>query len=252
MALGWITAPILSLSGGPRPGDGLADVLFRALFSVALRHIAAACSQEGITLQAAGSYTGEDVAVLPLGWADDLAIIADVDSPGQLQHLLPRFTSITLATLETLRFRINLGVSKTELMLEVRGAEAKRVRGELLTSPSLLRLASGHEVRISPEYRYLGVISTPRDTGRRDMELCAQRAHAAWSHAKSLMACSSLPWRLKQAWLAGRVLPAAYAALATSVAVSARAVAPCKVSTNGLLASLLDPGVMGTVFRARY
>ena len=145
----------------------------------------------GITLQAAGSYTGEDVAVLPLGWADDLAIIADVDSPGQLQHLLPRFTSITLATRETLRFRINLGVSKTELMLEVRGAEAKRVRGELLTSPSLLRLASGHEVRISPEYRYLGVISTPRDTGRRDMELCAQRAHAAWSHAKSLMACFS-------------------------------------------------------------
>ena len=35
-----------------------------------------------------------------------------------------------------------------------------------------------------------------------------------------------MPWALKQAWFAGRVLPAAYATLATNIAVSARATAP--------------------------
>ena len=84
---------------------------------------------------------------------------------------LPRSCSgivgIVLSTLELLRFRINLGLSKTELMLDIRGPDAKSVRGRLLTEPSTLSLPTGHQVRISPEYRYLGVITAPRDTGRR-------------------------------------------------------------------------------------
>ncbi|CAE7253370.1 unnamed protein product, partial [Symbiodinium sp. CCMP2592] len=211
---------------GSRPGDGLADILFGALFSVALRHIQATCLQEGISLQAAGSFVGASDEVLPLGWADDLAILADFDSPRQLLCQLPRLATIVLATLEVLRFRVNLAAGKTEILVDVRGPEAKIVRGELLAPPSLLRLPSGHAVRLAPEYRYLGVVQTPRDNGRRDMELAAQRGHSAWSHAKSLLACQSLPWRLKQAWLAGRVLPAAYATLCTSLAVSERAVSP--------------------------
>ena len=129
----------------------------------------------------------------PLGWADDLAILADFDSPSALAQQLPVFTGIV----ELLKFRINFWASKTELMLDIRGPDAKRVRGELLAPPALLRLDSGHEVRLSAEYRYLGVLMAPRATGRRDMELSAQRAHAAWAHAKSLLACPSMPWRLK-------------------------------------------------------
>ena len=79
---------------------------------------------------------------------------------------------------------------------------------------------------VTPEYRYLGVIQTPKDTGRRDTELCARRAQTAWAHARSLIASPTLPWALKQAWFAGRVLPAAYATLATNIAVSQRALAP--------------------------
>ncbi|CAE7826777.1 unnamed protein product [Symbiodinium sp. CCMP2592] len=190
-------------SKGSRPGDGLADILFGALFAVALRHIRRACSAEGISLQAAGSYIGVTESVLPIGWADDLAILADFLSPAQLRDQLPRF-----------------------VMVDIRGPSAKQVRGELLAAPALLHLPTGHQVRLSPEYRYLGVICTPRDTGRRDTELCAQRAHAAWSHAKSLLACPTLHWRLKQAWVAGRVLPAAYATIGTSIATSARALSP--------------------------
>ena len=75
-------------------------------------------------------------------------------------------------------------------------------------------------------YRYLGVIQRPRDNGRRDQELSLQRAQAAWAQAQGLFASSSLPMPLKRAWLAGRILPAAYATLATSITVSARATAP--------------------------
>ena len=79
---------------------------------------------------------------------------------------------------------------------------------------------------MAAEYRYLGVVQTPRDTGRRDTELCAHRAQAAWAHARSMLASGSVPWALKQAWVAGRVLPAAYATIATNIATSARATAP--------------------------
>ena len=70
------------------------------------------------------------------------------------------------------------------------------------------------------------MLQQPRDTGRRDQELSAQRAQAAWAQARSLLASASLPWPLKQAWTAGRVLPAAYTTLANCTAVSLRAAAP--------------------------
>ena len=69
-------------------------------------------------------------------------------------------------------------------------------------------------------------MQTPRDTGRRDVDLCAQRACGAWAHGRNLLSCPSLPWALKQAWIAGRILPAAYATLATTLAVSARSWSP--------------------------
>ena len=65
-----------------------------------------------------------------------------------------------------------------------------------------------------------------RDTGRRDNELSARRACSAWAHGRNLLASTRLPWALETSWLSGRVLPAAYATLATSVAVSARAWSP--------------------------
>ena len=87
-------------------------------------------------------------------------------------------------------------------------------------------LQTGDKLRLTPEYRYLGVVQVPKDTGRRDMDLCARRAQSAWSQARSMLASRSVPWALEQAWLAGKVLPAAYATIATSVAVSDRATSP--------------------------
>ena len=116
------------------------------------------------------------------------------------------------------------GLAKPRLCCRYEGA--KEVRGALLGRDPQLRLVTGDVLRLAPEYRYLGVIQTPRDTGRRDTELSAQRAQTAWTNARGLLASPSLPWALKQAWFTGRVLPAAYATLATNLAVSARATAP--------------------------
>ena len=192
---------------GLRPGDGLADVLFGALFAIALRHIRAVCLAEGWGHVSAGSQIGRDDAALQ-------------------RQQFPRVATVVLTTLRHLRFRVNLGAGKTEALAYVRGSNAVAVRADLLGGQACLELPTGDSLRFSPEYRYLGVIQTVRENGRRDMELNAQRASAAWAHARALLTSTMLPWALKQAWLAGRVLPAAYATLATCLAVSQRALAP--------------------------
>ena len=211
---------------GSRPGDGLADILFGALFSIALRHIKTVCRHEGWGHLSAGSHVGRDTEVLQLGWADDLAVLTDYDSADDLQANFPRVATVVLSTLRHLRFRVNLGAGKTEAMLAITGPGAVSVRGALLGGASTLPLPTGDELRLTPEYRYLGVVQTVRDNGRRDNELNAQRAQAAWAHARTMMTSPALPWALKRAWVAGRVLPAAYATLSTCLAVSGRATAP--------------------------
>ena len=211
---------------GSRPGDGLADIIFGALFSVGLSHIRRTCRQEGYAHFGSGSAVGGADELLQLGWADDLAVLADFAQPQELQQGFPRVAEIVVSTLQALRFRVNMGAGKTEAMLEVRGTGAKQVRGDLLCGSSALTLAPAVTLRLTPEYRYLGVVQTPRDTGRRDSELCAQRACGAWVHGRNLLTSAGLPWALKVAWMSGRVLPAAYATLATSLAVSARAWSP--------------------------
>ena len=211
---------------GSRPGDGLADILFGALFAIALRHIRTTCAAENIAHASAGALIGRPDEVIPIGWADDLAVLADFESPRELQAQVPRLADIVIGTLEHLRFRVNLGVGKTEALVEIRGVQAKATRGDMLSGASALALPDGRSVRLAPEYKYLGVVQQPRDNGRRDQELNLQRGQAAWAHARSLFASPVLPFALKQAWLAGRVLPAAYATLACSVAVSRRATSP--------------------------
>ena len=103
-----VTASHWALSGcsntylatrGSRPGDGLADVLFGALFAIALRHIRQVCRDEGWAHHSAGTLIGRLDEVLPLGWADDLAIMSDFESPSALQQNFPRVAVVALSTL---------------------------------------------------------------------------------------------------------------------------------------------------------
>ncbi|CAE7467803.1 unnamed protein product, partial [Symbiodinium sp. CCMP2592] len=217
---------IFLASRGSRPGDGLADILFGALFAVGLQHIQRATAQLGITHTSAGVEVGLPPGVKPIGWADDLAVLADFDCPADLQAQLPQLVRVILETLRLLRFRVNLGAGKTEALVDIRGEGARAARGALLSGDALLQVSGSDSIRLCPEYKYLGVAQLPRDTGRRDCELAAQRGSAAASMARTLLCSNCLPWELKRAWVAGRVLPSAYSSLAMSLAESGRATAP--------------------------
>ncbi|CAE7561041.1 unnamed protein product [Symbiodinium sp. CCMP2592] len=217
---------IFLASRGSRPGDGLADILFGALFAVGLQHIQRATAQLGITHTSAGVEVGLPPGVKPIGWADDLAVLADFDCPADLQAQLPQLVRVILETLRLLRFRVNLGAGKTEALVDIRGEGARAARGALLSGDALLQVSDSGSIRLCPEYKYLGVAQLPRDTGRRDCELAAQRGSAAASMARTLLCSNCLPWELKRAWVAGRVLPSAYSSLAMSLAESGRATAP--------------------------
>ena len=121
--------------------------------------------------------------------------------------------AVALNTLRFLPFRVNPGAGQTEAMVCLsQGPKPGRleVRFSVVTpAASCLALVTGDSLRLTPEYRYLGVIRTPRDTGHRDMESNAQRAQTAWAQARGLMTSPSLPWALRQAWMAGCLLPAA-------------------------------------------
>ncbi|CAE7623398.1 unnamed protein product [Symbiodinium sp. CCMP2592] len=213
---------IFLASRGSRPGDGLADILFGALFAVGLQHIQRVATRQGIVHTSAGAEVGLSPGVKPIGWADDLAVMADFDRPADLLVQLPVLVGIILDTLRLLRFRVNLGAGKTEALVDIRGEGARAARGALLTGDAMLKISDSDSIRLCPEYKYLGVAQLPRDTGRRDCELAAQRGAAAASLARTLLCSNCLPWELKRAWVAGRVLPSAY----SSLAMSGRATAP--------------------------
>ncbi|CAE7381000.1 unnamed protein product, partial [Symbiodinium sp. CCMP2592] len=217
---------IFLASRGSRPGDGLADILFGALFAVGLQHIQRVATRQGIVHNSAGAEVGLSPGVKPIGWADDLAVMADFDRPADLLVQLPVLVGIILDTLRLLRFRVNLGAGKTEALVDIRGEGARAARGVLLTGDAMLKISDSDSIRLCPEYKYLGVAQLPRDTGRRDCELAAQRGAAAASLARTLLCSNCLPWELKRAWVAGRVLPSAYSSLAMSLADSGRATAP--------------------------
>ncbi|CAE7212948.1 unnamed protein product [Symbiodinium sp. CCMP2592] len=217
---------IFLASRGSRPGDGLADILFGALFAVGLQHIQRVATRQGIVHTSAGAEVGLSPGVKPIGWADDLAVMADFDRPADLLVQLPVLVGIILDTLRLLRFRVNLGAGKTEALVDIRGEGARAARGVLLTGDAMLKISDSDSIRLCPEYKYLGVAQLPRDTGRRDCELAAQRGAAAASLARTLLCSNCLPWELKRAWVAGRVLPSAYSSLAMSLADSGRATAP--------------------------
>ena len=64
-------------SRGSRPGDGLADVLFGALFAVILNCLDHACQSEGICHTSLYEALGEAPRPLQIAWADDLSLLAD-------------------------------------------------------------------------------------------------------------------------------------------------------------------------------
>ena len=219
---------MIAATRGSRPGDGLADVLFGALYAVIMQCIQAACAAIDVAHHSLSLAMGSPDTALQLAWADDLSLVADFASAAEALRLLPQVASIILRIIEAFRFRVNLGEGKTEVLVHLCGPGATAARQQLLTSHPHVPTDDGRRIRVVAEYKYLGVPQRAVDSGRRDMEASAARGRAVWTQAANLVHAPSLPWPLKLAWLQGRTLPAAYSSLATSLAASARALAPLK------------------------
>ncbi|CAE7244925.1 CPK2 [Symbiodinium natans] len=218
--------PVLAARGS-RPGDGLADVLFGAVMSCLIRELSRRLQHAGVGHGALQIALGEpEATICPIAWADDLVLLADVESAADLPPAARCMSNITLQTFSEFRLRVNLGAGKTELLVDPRGQGAATVRGELLQGPASLCLADGQQIRICPEYKYLGVPQVPRDTGRRDVELSVCRGRVAEVAAGPLLTNDHLPWPLRVAWIDGRVLPSAYSSLSTMLAPHPRCLTP--------------------------
>ncbi|CAE7238456.1 unnamed protein product [Symbiodinium sp. CCMP2592] len=211
---------------GSRPGDGLADVLFGALFAVILQCLHFALKAEEIVHATSSDALGRPDASLQIAWADDLCLLVDFIRATWAVSKLRRLCTIVLQVFEAFRFRVNLGAGKTEALVHLQGAGANVARKDLLTPEPLLALSDGRGIRVVPEYKYLGVVQRCRDTGRRDVEAAAARGNSIWTQASGLVHSEKLPWMLKSVWLQGRTLPAAYSSLATTLARSDRAWGP--------------------------
>ena len=197
---------------GSRPGDGLEDVLFGALFAVILSCLETQCQQRGKPLQ--------------IAWADDLSLVVDFQSARAALDLLPQLATLILQVIEAFRFRVNLGEGKTEALVHLCGVGASAAKKQLLSGTPGIEAADGRLIRVVAEYKYLGVPQRTNDNGRRDIEASASRGRGVWSQAASLIHSPVLPWPLKLAWFQGRTLPAAFSSLATTLAVSSRALSP--------------------------
>ena len=211
---------------GSRPGDGLADVLFGALFAVILSCLEAKCQQHGLVHRSMSDALGVPDKPLQIAWADDLSLVVDFQSAKTALDLLPQLATLILQVIEAFRFRVNLGEGKTEALVHLCGTGASAAKKQFLSGTPGITAADGRVIRVVAEYKYLGVPQRTNDNGRRDIEAAAIRGRGVWSQAASLIHSPALPWPLKLAWFQGRTLPAAFSSLATTLAVSSRALSP--------------------------
>ncbi|CAE7231497.1 X-element\ORF2 [Symbiodinium sp. CCMP2592] len=213
---------IILAGRGSRPGDGLADVLFGAIFAQILDDVETQLVSLQIGHRSASEAVGGPCRPIQIAWADDLSVLVDADSATQLADEVPVVTRVVVETAEMYRLRVNLGPGKTEGLLHLRGPGAPAARAALLLPSPQVPFSPGRTLRLVAEYKYLGVPQTAPDNGRRDAEASVQRGQAAWSQANGLMRSPSLPVEVKVAWFTGRVLPAAYSSLATALVNSGR------------------------------
>ncbi|CAE7571129.1 unnamed protein product [Symbiodinium sp. CCMP2592] len=170
---------IILAGRGSRPGDGLADVLFGAIFAQILDDVEQQLAAQGIGHHSAVEAVGGSCRPFQVAWADDLSVLTDADSAEELEATVPVVTRTIVDTAESYRLRVNLGAGKSEGLLLLRGPGAREARGRLFLPQSQVTFAPGRTLRIVAEYKYLGVPQTAPDNGRRDAEASVQRGQAA-------------------------------------------------------------------------
>ena len=160
---------------GTWPGDNLADMLFSFVFAKLISRIVTSLEDDGVTFQ----YHGCDEAhpfpwqlevqhqstytMMGPIWADDLAIMIDGDTPSELLHRTRLITARVFDFFALAGMDVNLGPSKTEVVVSLRGAGSPQIRRDLFRHQTPMldvpteRLGTFH-VRVVHNYKHLGTM----------------------------------------------------------------------------------------------
>ena len=156
---------------GSRPGDSVADLLFTIAFRHLLNKVRIALLERGVLLEVPWSGAREPHGyarpddpcikeeVLGPVWADDLAIMLTASSSEELLSNVSQAAGILFDTLLLSGMQPNLGPSKTELLLELRGANSVPHRKKLALEGYALSTTSQllkQNIRVVGAYKHLG------------------------------------------------------------------------------------------------
>ena len=160
---------------GTRPGDNLADLLFSFVFARLLRRLMSTMEAEGLSFSITDccephpfpwQMDVQNVATLNMFgpvWADDLAVMVSANSPAELLSDTKRTAGFFFDQFAISGMDVNLGTSKTEIVVTLRGDKAPALRRELFrhAAPCIdidSRLVGTVHVRLVQTYRLLGTI----------------------------------------------------------------------------------------------
>ena len=138
---------------GSRPGSPLADLAYNALMTTLLRELQ---SQLALRLPQVSSFREHFSECPPAAWVDDVAIPLLAQSPDALDETLADTVEIVEGTFAKYGLKLNMGVGKTEAVLNYRGPGAVQARQRrFVQDMGHLPLNAG-SLRVVSDYQYLG------------------------------------------------------------------------------------------------
>ena len=177
---------------GSRPGDSFADLLFSVAFRHLLRQVQHTVKQYGVDLEVCWSGKREPVAtcakkqtVQALGpvWADDLAVLLHCGDPHQLVEQVRYCAGTLFDVLQLAGMTPNMKQSKTEVVLDLRGARSVAVRRELDGMDYAISTTSrwmDSTLRVVGSYKHLGTWIEVKCRHAKDLRCKFGQAHTTF------------------------------------------------------------------------
>ena len=188
---------------GSRPGDNLADLLFSFSLSRILGYVIGKLRSDGLVLsvdfnpvvspfhQFDAALPTESFDCLGPIWADDIAVLLRDDKAERLTRKMQVVAAELLHELRLANMEINYGMSKTEIVLDLRGAGSRKVKTDLYRhDPACLQVTCPFEtvfVRVVGRYKHLGTWHASGGSMAFEIRSRLAQAHAEFSRLRQLV-----------------------------------------------------------------
>ena len=202
---------------GTRPGSCWADVLFSILFAKVLerrgdfdqigcRPIIPWSGCREPVLFDARKKGAQEVAVLDVVYADDIATCVIADTPAELPRAVQMVAGIQLDALNAHGLQANIGVKKTAAILAPTGRGSRKVRQEVFGTgkgklPVLCEHRSSVKLDAVATYRHLGTILTHNCSMVAEVKSRVAAAWLAFKEGRKTVFCSPCIALVKRIYL---------------------------------------------------